>query len=77
MTLNPQSGTDFIVEDWRVLFEAVMARLSASVQGLPDQPGPQTIPALRTTVLDCVDALAQLQQAALHQLEHRAARDAG
>lgn len=77
------AAADVSLADWSVLLDAVKLRLRASVAG-PSGPselaGPQLAgaaspaapsPQLQRTVLECVDALDQLQSTLLHELARR------
>ena len=52
-------------EDWYVLFHAVQVRLKQSVDAppacAPELPLPEPLQLVKQTVLECVQALAQLQ----------------
>ncbi|MCV2363879.1 GGDEF domain-containing protein [Paucibacter sp. DJ1R-11] len=77
------AAADVSLADWSVLLDAVKLRLRASVAGpsgpaglaeplqagaaSPAAPSPQ----LQRTVLECVDALDQLQSTLLHELARR------
>ena len=60
------AAADVSLADWSVLLDAVKLRLRASVA----EPATGDAPAQRT-VLECVDALDQLQSTLLHELARR------
>lgn len=62
---------DIAMEDWDLLFDAVIRRLLSSFDDLPpDNPAPRRVAWVQTRarVLDCVQALDQLHLAAAHEL---------
>ena len=62
---------DIAMEDWDLLFDAVILRLLSSFDGLPpDNPAPRRMAwwQTRARVMDCVQALDQLHLAAAHEL---------
>ena len=67
----PDLTTDIAMEDWDLLFDAVIARLQSSFDDLPpDNTGPRRMAWIQTRarVMDCVQALDQLYLAASHEL---------
>ncbi|MEO5660127.1 MAG: hypothetical protein ABIQ90_10055 [Polaromonas sp.] len=61
---------DIAADDWDALFRAVLDKLSQSVVQLeatnPELPSSHPAVLIKTTVLDCVEALSQLHAALKH-----------
>jgi GGDEF domain-containing protein len=57
--------------DWDALYDAVTTRLTRLGEQGADRPADDTAAALGTDVLDCVQALRQLQAALAHELHRR------
>lgn len=75
----PATRPDIAAQDWGLLFDAVKWRLRGSV-GAPTsgQVGatPDRVPSdVRSSVLECVEALDKLQASALHAVRHRQQRE--
>lgn len=67
----PSLTTDIAMEDWDLLFDAVIVRLQSSFDNLPaDNTAPRRAAWMQTRVrvMDCVQALDQLHLAASHEL---------
>ena len=67
----PNPGTDIAMQDWDLLFDAVIARLMSAFDDMPSNvtgPRRQAWVQTRTRVMDCVQALDQLHLAATHEL---------
>ena len=68
-SLNP--GTDIAMQDWDLLFDAVIARLLSSFDDIPlNDTDPRRVAWVQTRarVMDCAQALDQLHLAATHEL---------
>jgi diguanylate cyclase (GGDEF)-like protein len=74
MPALPELPLDVAFGDWDDLFGAVKARLRLTVGELAAVPGPQGPTAaarIRTSVLECVGALDQLQTTLTHEIARR------
>lgn len=76
----PALAKDIAMEDWDLLFDAVILRLLTSFDDVPpDNASPRRVAweQTRARVMDCVQALDQLHMAAVHELARppRAAPD--
>lgn len=70
----PGVPMDIAMEDWDLLFDAVIARLLSSLEDMPSENAPPRRTAwvqTRARVMDCVHALDQLHLAASHELARR------
>ena len=70
---NPDTTLDVAMVDWNDLLDAIKHRLEHAVGGPEDKEGahrpPQSVAALRASVLECVQALDQLQRSLAHDTQ--------
>jgi len=67
--------SDDDIEDWKVMFRAVLARLIRAAEerdaAMPDGVGPVAARRFKLNVLECVDALSSLNAMAIHEFKLR------
>jgi len=68
---SPDESHDIAVEDWGILFDAVVERLRSTSEALDVGVAPRrslTLAQARLSIAECAQALDQLQRTAAHEL---------